>query len=220
MYGRSRIFKYNKLDHRIPLTINRSEDMDKAAFGEGADYFIEKDDVRFLQLTWWKRYISKCDEIFNQIKQLKLPKELKEGWGLTHDPSQTQIYLATDGSHRVYEINFGEEPPKVIKTHRITDKDSNNVDQLNELEFIDGVLWANRYLTNEIVLISLESDKVIKTLDLSHFVNKAKEIHPNVAGKNLQFDECLNGIAYEKETNTLLVTGKNWRVVFQIQLMN
>lgn len=91
------------------------------------------------------------------------------------------------------------------------------VNFLNELESVDGNLFVNVYLTRKILKINLENDKIVKTLDFSFLLQSANEIALQVFKNNIQYDECLNGIAYNPNTKQLLITGKNWPVIFDIE---
>jgi glutamine cyclotransferase len=85
------------------------------------------------------------------------------------------------------------------------------ITNLNELEYIDGKIYANVYLTNEIVIINPETGKVEGKIDLTQITpQKYRNEH----------DLVLNGIAYNKQNNKLYITGKRWDVLFEIKLDN
>jgi glutamine cyclotransferase len=93
---------------------------------------------------------------------------------------------------------------------RITVVDGDNpVNMLNELEYIDGQIWANIWLTDEIVIIDPKSGKVVGRVDLAGLL-------PPEDAANA---EVLNGIAYDEENDRIFVTGKLWPTLFEIELV-
>lgn len=125
----------------------------------------------------------------------------REGWGLAFDGKHI---LNTDGSNIIHYLNkdtFLEE--KYLEVY-----DNNGpVDQLNELEIIDGKIYANVYTSSKIVIIDPTTGAVTGEIDLSG-------IYPDATD-----DLVLNGIAYDKKGDRLFVTGKKWDKLFQIRLV-
>jgi glutamine cyclotransferase len=126
-----------------------------------------------------------------------------EGWGLTDDGTHL---IMSNGSAKLQFID-----PKTYRVAReITVADGGNaIGQLNELEFIEGEIFANIWHTNRIIRIDPKSGKVLGTLDLTDIHAKESITHP---------DHVLNGIAYDTETQALFVTGKCWPKIYQIAL--
>lgn len=127
-----------------------------------------------------------------------------EGWGLTTDGN---ALIMSDGSNTLYWLD-----PKsglVIKEIHVT-LDGNPMSNLNELEFINGNILANVYMTDLILRIDPESGEVLTQIDLSGLEPEANKA---ILG------EVLNGIAWDKETGRLFVTGKNWDVLYEIKLI-
>ncbi len=130
----------------------------------------------------------------------------KEGWALTTDG---QYLIMSDGTNI---LTFLEpDSLKPIKTLLVT-KNGVAVDQLNELEFINGYIFANVFMTDQIVKIDPASGHVVGILDLSSLSYEAKAKY--------QKAEVLNGIAFDTTTNSVFVTGKQWPTIYQIELMN
>ncbi len=125
-----------------------------------------------------------------------------EGWGLTHDGKQL---IMSDGSSTLKFIN--PQDFSIQKTLEVKDGDL-SINQLNELEWVNGAIYANIYLTDRIARISPESGKVTGWLDLSKLRNQL-----SVPGRA----EVLNGIAYDKASGHLLVTGKYWSEMYKIK---
>ena len=90
------------------------------------------------------------------------------------------------------------------------------MDSINELEFIDGFLFCNIWMTKKIIKIDLKTDKIVRTYDYTHLVQIASGISQKMFGKIFSADNCLNGIAFEPITKRLFLTGKQWPVVFDI----
>jgi glutamine cyclotransferase len=127
-----------------------------------------------------------------------------EGWGITNDENSLIISDGTNGLRFLNPRTFVLE-----NTIFVTDQNSNPVSNLNELEMIDGYIWANVWMQNYIVRIDGTSGKVVSRLDLSELRNKIT-ITPET--------DVLNGIAYDKEKDEFYVTGKNWNKIFVIKV--
>ena len=114
-----------------------------------------------------------------------------EGWGLTNNGNQI---IMSDGSERIY---FRD--PKTFQIKRIIQSYDNVgvVKNLNELEYFDGLIYANIWMTDKIVAIEPTTGKVLKTIDCADL---AKEIRGN--------GDVLNGIAYDHDTKKIYLTGK------------
>lgn len=126
-----------------------------------------------------------------------------EGWGLTFDGDQ---FIMSDGSS---ELKF-LDPDTFEETGRLTVTENGiEVADLNELEMINGKIFANVLFRNEIIEIDPGSGEVTGKIDLEKLVNKVK----NEATVNV-----LNGIAYNPETGRLYVTGKFWPNIFEIDI--
>jgi len=167
-------------------------------FGEGI--VVVGDEI--IQLTWQARkafVINKHD-----LSLIKTFIYDTEGWGITNYGDNL---IMSDGSHKLYVV----EPNTftIIKQIEIFDN-IRAIKNLNELEFIDGKIYANIYLTNKIVIINLETGKVEANIDLTDITPK-KYRNEN--------DNVLNGIAYNTEEKKLYVTGKRWDKLFEIELI-
>lgn len=139
---------------------------------------------------------------FNPIMKFNYPKAI-EGWGLCYDGANL---IMSDGSYNLYFL----DPVSFTETKKLQVYDNKGpVKKLNELEIIDGVLWANIYLTFKIVQIDLKTGKVLAYIDLT-------DILPQ---DDYEKDtDVLNGIAYDTKNKRIFVTGKKWPKLFEIQL--
>jgi glutaminyl-peptide cyclotransferase len=123
-----------------------------------------------------------------------------EGWGLTFDGSRL---IMDDGSSNLYFLN----PTTFQKTGQVSVHDGNTaVTNINELEFINGTIYANIWHQQKIAIINPQTGQVKGWIDLTGLYQ------PN------SIDAVLNGIAYDSANNRLFVTGKDWPNLYQIQI--
>jgi glutamine cyclotransferase len=125
-----------------------------------------------------------------------------QGWGLTHDARRL---IMSDGTPALRFL----DPETLREIGRVTVKDEGKpVENLNELEWVKGEIYANVWLTDRIAIISPESGRVTAWLDLSGIRGPARS----------GTDDVLNGIAYDAARDRLFVTGKFWSRLFEIRL--
>jgi glutamine cyclotransferase len=123
-----------------------------------------------------------------------------EGWGLTYDGSNL---IMSDGSSKLYFL----DPVTFQKTNQISVHDADNiVTNINELEYINGDVYANIWLQQKIAVINPQTGQVKNWIDLTGIYQSDD---PN---------SVLNGIAYNSQTNRLFITGKNWPNLYQIAI--
>lgn len=159
---------------------------------------------KIFQLTWQD---EKC--LVYDAKTLKKITQYDyegEGWGICTDGKSL---IMSDGSEVLKYMN----PANFLETKRIKAKYPNGfpVYNLNELEFIDGKIWANVWTFDKIVVIDPNSGMVEKEYDM-------RLLRDHVAGN--QYAEVLNGIAYNTESKTYYITGKNWGKIFEVKFNN
>jgi len=193
LYGESTL---RELD---PATgkVLRKRPLAKNVFGEGLTNFNNE----LFVLTWKEKtaFVFEPDT----FKLIRTHTYEGEGWGLTHDGSSL---IMSNGSSELKFIN----PKDFTIQKTITVRDGNStIRNLNELEFIDGQIYANIFLTDRIVRISPSDGRVTAWLDLSGLRHQLPK--PNRA-------EVLNGITHDPTTGHLLVTGKYWPLMFEIKL--
>ncbi len=166
------------------------------AFGEGVTQVGD----RIIQLTWVKNIAFIYDAAtFDSLGIFTYPTR---GWGLTHDDSR---FIMTDGTDTLYFRDFDtfEEIGRVTVT-----ENGVPVRKLNELEYIDGEVWANIFETDDIVVIDPSTGDITARINLTGL----QQLAPGSRG-------VLNGIAYNAETCRLFVTGKLWTKLFEIELV-
>jgi glutamine cyclotransferase len=126
-----------------------------------------------------------------------------EGWGLT---TMGNKLILSDGTNILYFMD--PDQFSVISKIEVYDNEK-KVDQLNELEYINGEIWANIWNTDLIARIDPSSGKIIAYIDLKGILND-----PDTDTKA----NVLNGIAYDPSTRRIFVTGKNWPKLFEIKI--
>ena len=169
-----------------------------AYFGEGISVINNK----IYQLTYTEHKVFVYDMNFK-----KLPQEFDwpyEGWGMT--TNGTQLIINTGGSN-LYFVN--PETFKIERTLGVTDQ-YGYVDSINEMEFLDGYVYANRYQKNDILKINLKTGIVEAKADLSNIFEKNNITVTN----NI---DVLNGIAYNADKKTFYITGKYWPNIFEVR---
>jgi glutaminyl-peptide cyclotransferase len=153
-----------------------------------------------LQLTWQHKLGFVYDR--HTFKQKRTFSYKTEGWGIAYDG--TANLVMSDGSDTLTFLD-----PKsfaVVKTLRVMDA-GRPVSNLNELEWIEGEIWANVWMTDRIARISPKTGEVSAWVDLSTLFPAAERLPPA---------DVLNGIAYDKATRRIYITGKKWPRLYQI----
>lgn len=194
LYGRSSV---RKVDYRTGRVL-RIKNLTSKYFGEGLVSYGDN----LVQLTWREGtgFVYSKDD-FSLINEFSINTE---GWGLTSDGKN---FIMSDGSHNLYFLD--KKNFRKIKTVEVHDG-NRVVPMLNELEYINGVIYSNIFMTDSIAAICPVSGRVQYYINLSGILSKFQVSN--------QVD-VLNGIAYDKERGRLFVTGKLWPYVFHIEVM-
>jgi len=153
-----------------------------------------------LQLTWRHKLGFVYDR--KTFKQKRTFSYKTEGWGIAYDG--TASLVMSDGSDTLTFLD-----PKslaVAKTLRVMDA-GRPVSNLNELEWIEGEIWANIWMTDRIARISPRTGEVNAWIDLSSLYPASQRMPPA---------DVMNGIAYDKATRRIYITGKKWPRLYQI----
>ncbi|MBO7191846.1 MAG: glutaminyl-peptide cyclotransferase [Bacteroidales bacterium] len=170
---------------------------DEQYFVEGSVVF--GDDLYIL--TWESKVAFIYDaETLEYKSTWKYPRQ---GWGITTDGKQL---IASDGSANLF---FMDDKFALDRKQLVT-IDGRAVRWLNELEYIDGKIWANVYTTDEIVIINPKNGKVEGVIDCRGLLpDRMRTVQTDV----------LNGIAYNPETEKIYLTGKNWPKLYEVRLV-
>jgi glutamine cyclotransferase len=165
-------------------------------FGEGITIFNNK----IIQLTWQNNtgFVYNKDS-FQLLRDFEYPTE---GWGITHNG--TNLIMSVGNS-----TLFFLDPETFAIIDQIEVYDVNPVKNLNELEYIDGRIYANIWLEKKIAIINPQTGKVTGWINLENIDPSGDQYKQGV----------LNGIANDSKENRLFVTGKNWSKLFEISLV-
>ncbi len=173
-------------------------DLHSKYFGEGVTVL----DGKIYQLTWKSQEGFLYDAVdFTPIGGFNYPSE---GWGLTHDGERL---IMSDGSS--YLTMRDPDTFKEVDRVQVVGV-KGPIQQLNELEYVDGEVFANVWQTNWIVRVDPETGEVVGYIDLTGLLNPE-----DVTGRV----DVLNGIAYDAEHERLFVTGKLWPKLYEIELI-
>ena len=192
-----------KVDYKTGEVLQQ-EDLSNTYFGEGMTIFNNK----VYWLTWQagKGFVYDADS-FKQEKSFEYFNS-KEGWGLTHNDTEL---IKSDGTNRIWFLD-----PETQKEKRSIQAYTNKVSlqSLNELEYINGKIYANYWQKPLIAIINPENGIVDGIVDLTNLVKEMKK-----SQKLDDADDVLNGIAFDSKNNKLFVTGKHWSKLFEIELI-
>ncbi|MGZ8545388.1 MAG: glutaminyl-peptide cyclotransferase [Flavisolibacter sp.] len=192
-YGKSRLARYDATTGKPVKEIQ----LDNRFFGEGLTVFRDT----LYQLTWKENVvlIYTVDD-FSKVKELPLQGQ---GWGLTHDSTRL---IASNGSSDLYFY----EPSTFKLLNTLTVRENGSfVPNINELEYVNGVVYANQWNSNYIFRIDVSSGEVTGKMDLSSIYKSEKATNPAA--------NEMNGIAYNPATGLFHITGKNWSQVYLLQ---
>lgn len=174
-----------------------STKLDKTYFGEGLTILNKK----AFMLTYKEEKCFVFDA--NTLKKIGEFNYKGEGWGMTNDGSKIMM---SNGSNNISVRNantFEEEDVIAIFD------ENGPVSNINELEYVNGMLYANQWQTNTILKIDLKTKMVVQKIDFSNLVSQYIPL-------NLRNE--MNGIAYNKRSNTFFLTGKNWNLMFEVKI--
>ena len=175
-------------------------ELPRSEFGEG----IAIVGGELFQLTWLSNTAHVYRLAEGRLEKIREHRYAGEGWGLTTDGEK--LYFS-DGSSDLLVL----DPATFRRERRITVTcEGAPVEYLNELEWIDGRIWANVYTTNQIVIIDPATGVVEGIVDLSGIL-PAEEVSAET--------DVLNGIAWDPDARRIFVTGKNWSKLFEIELI-
>jgi glutaminyl-peptide cyclotransferase len=170
-------------------------------FGEGITVLNNK----LYYLTYKHRVGFIYDaNTYKKVGEFNYDSGIKEGWGLTNDGTQL---IMSDGTDKIHFLDSASL--KIVKS--ITVKQGNTrIKEINELEFVNGYIFANVWQTNWILKIDPSNGNVVGKVDLSQIGNEIEATNPKA--------DVLNGIAYDKNSKAFLVTGKLWPKAYLLRL--
>ncbi|MDO6759140.1 glutaminyl-peptide cyclotransferase [Tamlana sp. 2_MG-2023] len=195
-YKESKLRKVNYKTGEVLKNVN----LDDAYFGEGLTVLNDK----VYQLTWQKGtgFVYDANSL-EKISSFKYGKS-KEGWGLCH--IDNTIYKS-DGTENIWildPVNLTEGDHIQVYTNK------GKIVGINEMEWIEGHIYANRYQKDGVAIINPENGAVIAVVDFTPLKNLVTQ-HEGL--------DVLNGIAFNPKTKTIFVTGKRWDKLFEIEIV-
>lgn len=206
IYGKSEIREVDLNSGEIL----RQRSLPSSDFGEG----LTRHEDRLIQLTWrsGKTWNYAADD-FTDRKQMKTP--LKDGWGITSNGTHLWVGDSTENLYVLDPITL-----KILDKITVNDDmGSVPVPWLNELEWIDGLIYANVYTTECIAQINPKTGGVVGWVSLKGLKDRTLASLPeNVPKTGREAPEVLNGIAFDLKHGRLFVTGKLWPKIYQIRL--
>ena len=196
--GKSRLME---IDLATGRTI-REIDLDPNLFGEGITVLNDT----LYQLTWQDHKVLVYNaKNLSRIGEHPLPID---GWGLTNDGTNL---IVTNGSNNLYF--YEPQTFRLLRTQSVTE-DGNPAGNLNELEYINGFIYANQWQLKTILKIDPQSGQVVAKMDFTDLVSRVQAKIPQFDTKQ---DAVLNGIAYDSTSNKIYITGKNWPELYEVQ---
>jgi glutamine cyclotransferase len=189
-YGTSSLRRIDLETGRVLQEYNLADEY----YGEGLTLV----DGALVQLTWLNQVGFVYDA--NSFALMRNFSYSTQGWGLTYDGSNL---IMSDGSSTLTFLN----PQTYQVTRQVNVKDQNqSITNINELEYINGDVYANIWMTTKIAIINPETGQVKGWIDLAGIYQPTG------------YDSVLNGIAYDQQTGRLLITGKNWPNLYEISI--
>lgn len=175
-------------------------DLDGDLFGEGIA-LVPGADERLVQLTW-RRGVALVWQLspFAEVGRLRFGGE---GWGLSYDGSEL---IMSDGTPI---LTFRDPETLTVRRRLRVTRSGMPVDDLNELELVEDLLFANLFGSDEIAVVDMDSGSVVAIVDASGLLTAEEAAEADV----------LNGIAYRPDTGTFLLTGKYWPWVFEVRIL-
>lgn len=189
-----------KLDYTTGSVLNEYA-MDDIYFGEG----LTISNNQIIQLTWQEQIGFTYDPITLEKTGSFSYNKSKEGWGLCNDG---KVIYKSDGTSKIWILD--KETFAELGYFEPTDNRGVKT-KFNELEFINGKIYANTYQKSSIAIINPEDGAIEGIIDLRDL---PEEVQSGLDPKN----EVLNGIAYKANEDRLFVTGKHWNTLFEIKL--
>lgn len=200
LYESAGLYGESSLREVDPATgeVRRRVDLPRRYFAEG----LARVGDQLVQITWQEgvALVYRLSDL-EKVGELRYPGE---GWGLCHDGARL---VMSNGSDRLAFRN----PETFTLLHEVRVRMGGApVDRLNELECVDGAVYANVYQTEDIVRIDPATGEVTAVIDASGLLG---------AGDYQAGAEVLNGIAWMPETKRFLITGKRWPLMFEVELV-
>jgi glutamine cyclotransferase len=192
-YGKSKLLRVDLKTGKI----EKSLALDDKYFGEGITVLNDT----IYQLTWKERKVFAYTLDFKKVKEFTIGTE---GWGITTDGRE--LIVSTGGNNLYY---YNPADFRLLRTQGITES-GGYAFNLNELEYIEGYIYANQWQAPYILKIDPASGQIVAKANLQQVWDRVKALDP--------FADVPNGIAYDAATRKIYVTGKWWPELYEIEL--
>jgi glutamine cyclotransferase len=192
--GGTRLMRINPQGHVTLLN-----DSGQKFFGEGLTFL----DGKLFQLSWEDHQVFVYDQ---DIKLLRTMRNPREGWGLTNDG---RYLIFGDGSSQIF---FAQPDDFTVKGAITVRRGSSSVSNINELEYVAGKIYANIWMTRNIVRIDAKTGCIEAQADLTALWDRMTPEERQAIGSDN--DYVLNGIAYDPASQLFTITGKEWPMLF------
>lgn len=201
LYGQSELRRVDPANGRVL----QKERLPMRLFGEGATRIPGS---KVLQLTWREQVMLIRDlKSFSLLQTESLPNDVTEGWGITHDEHCNALYLSNGTS--VISV-LDPYTLQVLRTCTVC-AGHREVQQLNDLQWINGELWANIWREERLAVIDPNTGSVRCFVDLSCLLSSQER-------RVLGYEEVLNGLAWDPDARVLYATGKCWPRLFALDI--
>lgn len=204
--------KVRKLDPNSGDVL-QSFDMDGMYFGEGMTYFDRDGNTpELVQITWKaKTGIVYDAETLEEKRKFMYSTNTTQGWGITYIPEVSQ-FVVSDGSEWLHFWDASTDDFKEVRRLQVVNEtETDYIKKINELEYVNGAIFANIWYENVIIVIDPDTGKVLRTYDFEQLWPMRER--PSSA-------DCLNGISVTDKPNELLVTGKWWPQIYRIRFLD
>jgi len=217
IYGKSSI----NLISFPSMKVTKTNALSKTYFAEGCVSLTVSGVTYIYQMTWKEKkvFVYKASDL-SLYKTLAFPTTIGEGWGLTKGSytasgKTIEAFYISNGSSNLYIVN--PSTFKVLKTVVVKKRSGTKITQLNELEMINGKVWANIYMTTQVAIIDPSTGYVDTIVDFAKLQTLAKTKASSM-GLKIGSGDVLNGIAYDANTGKIVVSGKRWPLVWQVKV--
>lgn len=198
--GRSFIATY---DYTTGKRLSR-EKLPDNIFGEGMTILNNK----LYMLTWRNKIMLVFDPV--TLKQTgSFPWPHGEGWGMTNDGKSL---IANTGGSTIFFLNPADLA--VQRTISVNDE-YGPISNINEMEYVNGVIYANVFTSDQVLKIDAQTGKLLARADLTNLYPEYNHFSNNARGEG---GMVMNGIAYNPDTKTFLLTGKRWPKMFEVKM--
>lgn len=217
IYGKSKI----QLIKFPSMTVFKSTSLSSTYFAEGCVALNVSGVTYIYQMTWKEKkvFVWKASDL-SLYKTIAFPSTIGEGWGLTkgsytYSGKTIKAFYISNGSSNLYIVD--PSTFKILKTVAVKKRNGYAITQLNELEMINGKVWANIYMTTKVAIIDPSTGYVDTIVDFAKLQTLAKTKASSM-GLTIKSGDVLNGIAYDANNNRIIVTGKRWPLMWQVKV--